>query len=363
MSTASKIRVLIVEDSEIEQEFLIRMLSEDAEFKIIGIVNNGHEAVKFIAANKPDVISMDINMPGMDGIETTRQIMQHNPVPIVIVSSAFTASEVKLLVKILEAGALTIIPRPKEPGHPKYHETAKNYRNTLKVIAKVKVNVISRLSASAPKVQNIIYDRPVFSVPVPASSGPPSYYKIIAIGASAGGPQIIQFILKELPASISVPVLIVQHIDGTFAEGYFEWLSMTSNLPLHTAVNGEKMQPGHVYLPPGDHHLGVLSPGVISVSKAPPEKGLRPAVSILFRTVMTVYGRNSIGVILSGMGSDGAAELKLLRDCGAYTIAQDAQSSVVHGMPGEAIRIGGATAVLSPREIVAELIRLLPNKH
>lgn len=360
MGIVGKIRVLIVEDSKVNQKQLLNLLEEDTDFEVIGIVDNGNEAVDFVTANKPDVISMDITMPVMDGIEATRQIMQRSPVPIVIVSSNLNVSEVSMLLKILEAGALTIIPSPNGPGHPQYHQTARSYRNTLKVMSKVKVKAISRLPSSAMvKAKQPIDKKPVPKVQYPPVLRLPTEYKIIAIGASAGGPQAIQFILSNLPRSIPVPVLIVQHIDGSFAEGYCDWLASTSNLPVHTAVHGEKMLPGHVYLPPGDHHLGLLSPGFIAVTKASPEKGLRPAVSVLFRDVMRVYGKDSIAIILSGMGSDGAKELKVLYDCGAYTIAQDAESSVVHGMPGEVIMIGGASIVLPPEDIVTEINRLL----
>jgi two-component system, chemotaxis family, protein-glutamate methylesterase/glutaminase len=358
-STEKKIQVLIVEDSRVNQKLLTGILEEDPEFEIIGVVKNGQEAVHAVTENKPDVVSMDINMPEMDGLEATSQIMQRTPVPIVIVSSLFNSSDVSLLLKILEAGALTILPKPFGPGHPQYNQSAKNYRNTLKVMAKVKVKNVTRVGASVPQRDTDVYNKPVFNPPSSVLQQVSKVYKIIAIGASAGGPQIIQLILKNLPASVPVPVVIVQHIDGNFAEGYCDWLGSTSKLPVHTAIHGEQMQPGHVYLPPGDHHLGLISAGVCAVTQAPPEKGLRPAVSILFKDVLRVYGQNSIGIILSGMGSDGAAELKMLHDCGAYTIAQDAQSSVVHGMPGEAIKMGAVTTVLTPDEIVKEIVRLL----
>ncbi|MCK9203558.1 MAG: chemotaxis-specific protein-glutamate methyltransferase CheB [Saccharofermentanaceae bacterium] len=358
MKAIRKIRVLIVEDSKVNQELLKGLLEEDPVFEVIGVVSNGADAVKFVTGNLPDVVSMDIYMPVMDGMEATRKIMQFTPVPIVIVSSFYNTSEVKMSFSILEAGALTILPRPYGPGHLQYQQTARIYRNTLKMMAEVKVKTIYR---SFPPIAKINQQISVFHSTVLSSrsrSATPSDYKIIAIGASAGGPQVIQFILKELPPSLPVPVLIVQHIDANFAKGFVDWISSFSSLPVHVACHGEMMIPGHVYFPPGDHHLGALSPGVIAVRKKPPEKGLRPAVSFLFREVLAVYGKSAIGILLSGMGSDGAEELKMLYDQGAYTIAQDASSSLVHGMPGEAIRIGGAFRVLSPGEIVAEIIEL-----
>jgi two-component system chemotaxis response regulator CheB len=359
MNENRKIRVLIAEDSTVNQKLLAGILAEDPEFEVIGIVNNGSEAVDFVSANMPDVVSMDLNMPVLDGYAATRLIMKRSPVPIVIVSSFFKASEAGMMLKVLEVGALTILPKPNGPGHPDYRQTARSYRNTLRVMSEVEVRVITRLSDSLHKSKTGAPHKPAPAGPAVVYPATPGRYKVIAVGASAGGPQVIQFILQSLPSTTPVPVLIVQHIDANFSDGYCDWLSSTSNLPVHRAVHGERMLPGHVYLPPGDRHLGVLNPGFVALSSEPPERGLRPAVSILFRDVLKFYGKNSICIILSGMGADGAAELKLLHDNGAYTIAQDAQSSVVHGMPGEAIRMGGATAVLAPKDIVTEILHLL----
>jgi two-component system chemotaxis response regulator CheB len=153
--------------------------------------------------------------------------------------------------------------------------------------------------------------------------------------------------------------MIVQHIDKNFAPGYCEWLNNTSNIPVTIAVHGQKMLPGYAYLPPGDRHLGLLGKGLISVSASPPERGLRPAVSFLFRNVLHVYGSNAICAILSGMGSDGAQELKMLYEAGAYTMAQDEASALVYGMPGEAVRLNGVSAIHSPEDIALAIIRII----
>jgi two-component system, chemotaxis family, protein-glutamate methylesterase/glutaminase len=362
MVTERKVRVLIVEDTLVGQSLLKGLLADDPIFEVIGIAQNGKEAVEFVAKYFPDVVSMDIFMPVMDGVEATRLIMRITPLPIVIVSSFYSASEVKMSFSILEAGALTILPRPFGPGHPQYNQTARNYRNTLKMMSQVKVGP-RRASVTPAKVaparssgtSAVITGGHLHSEQSPGAS---STCKVIAIGASAGGPQAIQVILEGLDAKLPVPVLIVQHIDPHFADGYCDWLNATSKIPVHIASDGEKMLAGHAYLPPGDHHLGVQHEGVITISKNPPEKGLRPAVSFLFRQVNAVYRKNSICILLSGMGTDGAKEMKELRDTGALTIAQDTQSALVHGMPGEAIRLGGATLILTPEAIVEEINKI-----
>ena len=368
MTETEQIRVLIVEDSRVNQELLKGLLAEETAFEVIGVVSNGKEAVDFVSRNRPDVISMDIIMPLLDGLEATRLIMHLHPVPIVIVSSLYNSSEVKLSFNILEAGALTILPRPYGPGHPQYQQTARHYRHTLRVMSKVAVKAIPSFAPPLFRKETIGDDstptkatgaiHPVYKLRPMTGKNHEDCYKIIAIGASAGGPQVIQTILANLPQTLPVPVLIVQHIDQNFADGYAEWLNAISSLKVKIARTGESLLPGHVYLPPGDQHLGLLGRDIASVRRSPEEQGLRPAVSVLFRDVLRFYGKDSVAILLTGMGVDGAQELKLLRDAGAYTIAQDAQSALVNGMPGEAVRLDAACRILNPDEIVREIKRL-----
>ena len=354
----NKIQVLIVEDTLVGQGLLRGLLSEDPRFEVIGIVGNGRQAIDFIARQRPDVVSMDIYMPVMNGVEATTIIMQQTPVPIAIVSSFYNSSEIQMSFNILKAGALTILPRPFGPGHPKFASTARNYRNTLKMLSEIKVSPMK--GSAKPRLNN---GSAAYSPEYPKTSDDKTFstannhgnHEIIAIGASAGGPQAILAILKEIPKSLGVPLMIVQHIDKNFAEGYCDWLNSVSNIPVHIARNGEMMLRGHAYLPPGDYHIGLMGKGFITLSKSPPEKGLRPSVSFLFRNILSIYGSNAIAILLSGMGTDGATELKMLRDAGALTIAQDSISALVHGMPGEAIRLGGASLVLPPEEIAIEI--------
>lgn len=348
-----KIKVLIVEDSLVTRKLLEGLVHSDERFELIGIADNGKLACEFVKKLTPDVISMDIMMPVLDGLDATRQIMEENPAPIVIVSSFYQSSEVEMAIKVLEAGAVTILPRPYGPGHPKYLRAARQYLNTLKAMSEVKVvrRRIREKSGTIPDFNRVAPYLPVEMVY--------QEYKVLAIGASAGGPEGLMEILSGLPSDFPLPVLIVQHIDGHFAEGFVSWLNTKAKLPVTIAVNGEKIQPGHVYLPPGDLHLIVNRSGQIITPKEPYSGSLRPSVAMLFNSVANVYGKNTIAVLLSGMGKDGASELKQLFDLGAFTIAQEEASCLVYGMPGEAVKIGAACKILPPKHILSEIIGII----
>lgn len=348
------IKVLIVDDSSVVAELLTHVLSSDPAIHVLGRVPDGSAAVEATKRLKPHVISMDIHMPRMNGFDATREIMRAHPTPIVIVSGSSTATEVATTFEAIEAGALAVVRRPTGIGHPDHGVTAREFLQTIKLMSEVKVvkrwavNHLNKEAAAAPPRLAI---RPA-----------PAEIKLVAIGASTGGPVVVQRILDALPKNFPVPVLIVQHIAAGFVEGFAEWLGQTSNLPVHIATHGVRALPGHTYLAPEDFHMGVDSAGRIALSKAEPENGLRPAVSHLFRSVANVFGQNVVGVLLTGMGRDGAEELKLLKDRDAVTIAQDKESSVVHGMPGEAISLGAATHVLPAEKIAAALITVVNHR-
>jgi two-component system chemotaxis response regulator CheB len=347
-----KIRVLIVEDTMVGRNFLSGLLKTDPRFDIVAMASDGKEAVDMVPRYQPDVVSMDFYMPVMDGIEATRLIMHQNPVPIVVVSSFYTPLEVAMSFKVIEAGAVTIIPKPFGPGHPRFNESAQNFRNILSLMAELKVG--------RRKATPVI--KPVTAQTTTARNTPQVLINndvaIIAIGASAGGPEEIRKILSSVPSTLDIPILVVQHIDPSFAQGFCEWLSLTVKLPVRIASDGESLRPGNVYFPPGDHHIGLANENTILVSQSPPEKGLRPSVNFMFRTVNACFGKNVMAILLSGMGSDGAQEMLALRNAGALTIAQDKNGCLIHGMPGEAIKIGAAVKILTTEEIIREIIMI-----
>lgn len=354
------INVLIVDDSEVARASLQRILESDPDIRVIGVAENGAEAVKFVERQKPDVITMDVNMPKMNGHEATKRIMETTPVPIVVVSASYDKNDVKHSFMAVEAGAVAIIEKPYGLGHPGHQEAARILINTVKLMSEVKM-VRRWIKAERPG--------PAVSAPgaqplqeAHAERMVSKKINIVAIGASTGGPLVLQTLLAGIGKAFPAPVAVVQHIAHGFLDGMVTWLNQTTGQKVHVAADGEFLLPGNVYFAPDDFQMGIEKSGVVRLSKAIPENGIRPSVSYLFRSVAEAYGSEAAAVLLTGMGKDGAEELKLLKDAGAVTIAQDMESSVVYGMPGEAVRIGGASYVLPPDKISTALKNLLRHE-
>jgi two-component system chemotaxis response regulator CheB len=342
------IKVLVVEDSPVVREFLVHILDADPDIRVVGTAHDGEEALEAIARKQPDVITMDIHMPRMDGLDATRRIMETCPTPIVVVSGSTDAAEVATTFEAMEAGALAVLRRPAGIGHPDHEATARELVQTVKLMSEVKV--VRRWSRA--RRGSVARPAQVRLEPAPGSC------RIVALGASTGGPPVLQTILSQLPKDFAVPVLVVQHMAAGFVRGFIEWLAHSSRLPIHLAAHGEQVLPGHVYVAADELQMKVERGGRIALSRDAPENGLRPSVSYLFRSLAEAYGGDGVAGLLSGMGRDGADELKLLKDRGMVTFVQDKESSVVHGMPGEAIKLGAATFVLTPEKIAATLASL-----
>jgi two-component system chemotaxis response regulator CheB len=343
------IKVLIVEDSPVVQEFLTYIFASDPEIQVVGVANNGAEALSVIEQKRPDVITMDIHMPVMDGYEATRQIMMLYPTPIVIVSGSTAVTEVSSSFRAIEAGALAVVPRPPGLDHEQFESASRELLQTVKLMSEVRV--VKRVPDAVKKMEPA-------PIPVPRTPKAGTEIQVAAIGASTGGPAVLLQILSLLPKNLSFPILIVQHIALGFTKGFIEWLNGASHFPVCVALHGEIFLSGQAYVAPDGCHMGVESGQRIVLSDHAPENGLRPSVAYLFRTAAQVYGIHALGVLLTGMGKDGAEELKAMKETGAITIAQDAESSIVHGMPGEAIKLGAATYILPPVKIASLLTGL-----
>jgi two-component system chemotaxis response regulator CheB len=353
MIRANKIRVLVVEDSNVVRMALVHILNSDPELEVISTARNGLEALEILVRQTPDVVLMDIEMPQMDGLEATRRIMATKPIPIVICSGGVSPRQTMTTFSSLEAGAVACVEKPLGPNHKDFPNSARELLRTVKLMSEVKV--VHRWPRPRP-------------APVRPADAPPILFRppntrieLVGIGASTGGPPVLQAILAGLPKNFPVPLLVVQHIIRGFLGGLAEWLNRTTGVSVHIAENETRALPGHVYLAPDDCHMAVRPGARIRLDSGDPVDGMRPAVARLFDSLADFYGPASIGVLLSGMGKDGAAELKRMRQRGAATIAQDRETSVVHGMPGEAIAIGAADCVL-PADLIAGALTSLVNR-
>jgi two-component system chemotaxis response regulator CheB len=349
------IRVLVVDDSAVCRDFLSHILASDPRIEVVGAVADGASALEAAIAIRPDVITMDIEMPGMNGYEATRKIMESAPTPIIVVSAADNVREIGMSFHAIESGALSVLPKPHGGDSPESQKQSAELVLMVKLMAEVKV--IRRWTRDqeethpAAKPREAPAERPAAT----AREGGP----VVLIGASTGGPMPIRTILSLLPRGFPAAVLVVQHIASGFGAGFAEWLAGFCDLPVRIAVDGESVLPGRVYVAPDGAHLGVEKGPRIRFGLGAPENGLKPSVSYLFRTAAQVYGKDAVAILLSGMGKDGAEELKALKDGGAVTYAQDRASCVIFGMPGEAVRLGGASFTLPPEGIAAALLSLV----
>jgi two-component system chemotaxis response regulator CheB len=346
------IRVLVVEDSPTVREFLLQTLCSDPAIEVVATAKTGEEALEAVERFRPDIITMDIHMPRMNGFDATRRIMETHPTPIVIVSGAADATDTAKAFRAIESGALAVLSKPAGVGHPAHRQSTAELVRTVKLMSEVKVvRRWPRYRAAAIDPETSLCKE----IRLQTTQSQP---RIVAIGASTGGPPVLRAILAALPKNFPVPVLIVQHIAAGFTQGLVEWLAQSSSLPVHIPTHGQSVLPGNVYVAPDRLHMAVGADGRIQLRSDEHENGLRPSVACLFRSVAKAYGPSAVGVLLTGMGKDGAWELKLMKEQGAVTIAQDRETSVVHGMPGEAIRLGGATYVLPPEKIRLALANL-----
>ena len=342
-------RVLIVDDSPTLRYLIRTILTSDPELNVIGEARNGEEAVRTVASLHPDVVTMDIHMPRMGGYEAIRRIMSETPVPIVVLTS--TESDIRLGVtyKGVESGALMVFGKPH--GLPGDDPEADELINVVKAMADVKVIRRRWKTEVLPEPPGNVH-------PMRKASLLPQY-RIVAVGTSTGGPPALRTVLGELPATFPVPVVVVQHISKGFTGGLARWLNDTIAVRVKLAEAGEPLLAGTAYIAPDGVHLQVTGQGKAALIREHPMDGHRPSVTALFNSVAKQFGRDAVGVLMTGMGRDGADGLYAMRQEGAHTIAQDEASSIVFGMPGEAIAMGGATEVLALDKIGHKIKELI----
>ncbi|QHI69698.1 chemotaxis-specific protein-glutamate methyltransferase CheB [Tichowtungia aerotolerans] len=348
------IRILVVDDSETVRKLMTYELDRQEGMTVVGIASNGMDAVRKAAKLKPDVITMDVKMPIMDGLEATREIMCTQACPVVIVSQYWDQDNKQKVFEALAAGAIAVVNKPAGPGHPEYETSLSHLFKQIRMMSEVKVVTRRRSKPDPEKVPATVLKKSGVSCPPACRPDCPVSKrngKLVVIGASTGGPVVLRQIFERLPAPYPLPILVVQHIAHGFLTGLVDWLGTATGHHILIAEQGMIPEPGKIYFAPDDRHMGLDPDGRIVLSKDPKEYSLRPAVSYLFRTAARHVGNRTIGILLTGMGSDGAAELKILKDTGAATVIQNQESCVVFGMPGEAFKLNAARHALPPEEI------------
>lgn len=360
---------MVVEDSPTARNLLVALFSQAGQISVVAAAQDGEEAVRLAAALRPDVITMDIHMPRLNGLEATRRILEVAPIPIVMVTSSLNQRDMHLTFEAMRAGALTVIKKPSLGDEAACREVVQIVRlmADVKVVRRWKSDPAERgwgfaLNGTAGSGAG----NAVAGLARPAAGAPPSQPEnrprsrpaAVGIAASTGGPAALVSTLKPLPENFPLPVLVVQHITRGFTGAFAEWLNGELNLRVKIAEHGETPKPGTVLVAPDDMHMQISDRRTILLHSSPPYKGLRPSANYLFFSMARVYKHQGVGVVLTGMGDDGADGLADLHYSGGLVLAQDEASCVVYGMPREAVARNAVDQVLPPDQIGAALLNM-----
>ncbi|MBN1954715.1 MAG: chemotaxis-specific protein-glutamate methyltransferase CheB [Anaerolineae bacterium] len=340
------IRALVVEDSDTVRQLLVRMLQDDPEIRVIGAARDGLEAVEMAHRLHPDVITMDIQMPRLDGLQATKRIMQQVPTPIIVVSAA-VHSDLEVAFNATRAGALTVIEKPGGPAGPDYATIRDHLITTVKLMADVKV-VRRWTTGFLERREPILHPRPR-----------EVQTAVVCMAASTGGPAAFYQLLKELPGDFPVPILIVQHITRGFGRGMVKWLDGTTQLVVEIAADGQELSAGRVLVAPDDQHLTIGADGNVRLQPPAASDRICPSADLLFASAAHVLGRKALAVIMTGMGRDGAEGLKQLKAAGGRVVAQDERSCIVFGMSKEAIEAGVVDRVEPLERLATTVLEML----
>ncbi|GAQ94236.1 two-component system, chemotaxis family, response regulator CheB [Thermodesulfovibrio aggregans] len=347
------IKVLVVDDSAFMRRAITSMLQEDPEIKVIGTARDGLEAVQMVQELKPDVVTMDVEMPRMDGITALKEIMQKCPVPVIMVSS-LTTEGAKVTIEALELGAVDFIPKNLAELSVNIVKIKGMLIDKIKTIGKR--GIVKRkpvVKPSEPKIEVPKIEMPKTRVTTERKVG------IVSIGTSTGGPKALQEIIPKLPKDFPVPVVIAQHMPPNFTKPFAERLDQLSQLSVKEAEEGEPIKPGIVYIAPGRGHMRIKRRGIetyVSISEDKEEFIYRPSVDVLMMSVAECYPGRTLGVILTGMGNDGAKGCKKIKETGGRVFAQNEETCVVYGMPRAVVEAGLADKVVPLEEMAGEII-------
>lgn len=344
-----KIRVLIVEDSKVIREFLEYIIGQDPRLEIAAAVGSAEEALRILHRVSPDVISMDIRLPGMNGFEATQRIMTERPTPIVVVSASVECVDLQITMNALRAGALTVLEKPAGTTSADYKALAERLCTQLAIMSQVKV--VRRYGAVKPAAR-------VEQPPVPHTG---VGYQMLGVVSSTGGPGALVQLLGGLGADFPFPIALVQHITSSFLEGFASWLQ--NSCPFSVVIVKDRVvpAPGTVYLATRDRHL-LATPDHLQVGAGDPVCAQRPSGTVLLESMANAFGGHAMGIVLTGMGEDGAEGLLHLHNRGGYTIAEHESTAVVYGMPAEAVRLGGVSECLPLPAIAPRILELAASR-
>ena len=342
-----RVSVLVVDDSPICRALIVESLKADPDLEVIGTAENGQEAIEKAAALKPSVITMDVDMPVLDGLSAVERIMAENPTPILVLTADPRHEAPHLTHRALEVGALALQVKPAADAGADAWKLAHEVKllSTVKVIRHLRA---TRKSGTKPAL-------PTFSGPTDQALLS-SAIGVVVIASSTGGPQVVHKLASELPKEFPAPILLVQHINAAFTDSLSGWLQSSSKLRVKIAADGDPMTPGSLLIAPSNQHLVVASRGKVGLRTAPPRDGHCPSGSTLLESAASVYGRRAVGVILTGMGSDGADGMAAIHAAGGVTIAQNQESCVVYGMPGAAAARGAVKHFVHGDELAGTLM-------
>ena len=343
IGTATPVRVMIVEDSAVVRRLLTHIINNDPRLTVAAATTSGEEAIAALPSVQPDVISMDIRLPGIDGLETTRRVMADRPTPIVVIAAS-AGHDIDISMAALSAGALAVVEKPVGVSNADYAGVAERICTQLRIMSEVAV------------VRHRLRTVPLESRSPPRRlAGAP---QVIVCGASTGGPQALLALLAALPAALPAPMLLVQHMGASFMEGFVRWLDGVAPQSVVLAEDGVIPRPGTIFVSPGDRHLRVDRQGRMRIGADPSIGGQRPAVTALFASAAESFGAAAAGIVLTGMGEDGAPGVRALLAAGAPVLAESEASAIVYGMPAAAVREGATPLPL--KELAAGLLALFP---
>ncbi len=353
LEASDPIRVLIVDDVKSARDLLEEILATDPRFQVVGRVADGVEAVAVALQLRPDLVTMDIRLPGIDGFEAVERILAKLPVPIVMITASMGNQEEKLF-RAFGSGALDVLDKQELYLWRTRPEIRNSFLRRMRALASIRVRqAVGSITAEPEALVTV----------APTQIGPVKPPLVVAIAASTGGPTALMRLFKRMPREANGAFVVVQHMSLGFLDGLVRWLDDEVGLKVKKAQEGDLLEPGVVLIAPGDHHMMVTDVGTVRLNRSLPINGHRPSAELLFDSVANHYRNRGTGVILTGMGSDGAEGLNNLRVGGGHTIAQDEQSSIIFGMPRAAIELDAAEMILPLEEIGPQIMKWISEQH